>query len=543
MGGGVRVRRIAVVVVLVLAGVVWPAARGVARNPATSQAAPAGSLQADFNNDGFADLAVTVPFEDVGTIPDAGAVHVLYGTPTGLGAPGGQLLTQDSPGVPGVAEVGDDFGSALATGDFDDDGFADLAVGVDGEDLGGATTAGAVNVLYGTAGGLTGVGSQVFTQDSPGMPGVAELGDVFGVALATGDVDNDGFDDLVVGVPGEDLGGVEFGGAVHVLGGAGGGLTGSGSQLFTQDSPGVGDSAEGFDGFGEALATGDFDNDGFDDLAVGVHREDLGSLSEAGAVNVLPGAPGGLTGTGSQLLTQDSPGVGSIAEVLDVFGYAVAAGDFNRDGFADLAVGAAFEDVGAVQAAGAVNVLPGAPGGLTGTGSQLLAQDSPGVPGSAELDDVFGSALATGDFDNNGFTDLAVGVPGENLGAVEAGAANVLLAAGGGLTGAGGQLFTQDSPGVPGVAEEDFFAEGLTAADFDDDGFDDLAVGVPGEDVGAVMEAGAANVAYGAAGGLTATGSQLFSQDTPGMPDTAEDNDGFALALAASGPQRARGRA
>jgi hypothetical protein len=535
----VQVRRIAVVV-LVLAGVVWPAASGVATNPATTQAAAAGSLQADFNNDGFADLAVTVPYEDVGAIPDAGAVHVLYGAPTGLGAAGGQLLTQDSPGVPGVAEVGDVFGSALAAGDFDDDGFADLAVGVDGESLGGgATTAGAVNVLYGTAGGLMGVGSQVFTQDSPGVPGVAELGDVFGVALAAGDFDGDGFDDLVVGVPGEDLGGVEFGGAVNVLGGAGGGLTGSGSQLFTQDSPGVDDSAEGFDGFGEALATGDFDDDGFADLAVGVNREDLGGLSEAGAVNVLPGTPGGLTGIGSQLLTQDSPGVGSVAEVLDVFGYAVAAGDFNRDGFVDLAVGAAFEDVGAVQAAGAVNVLPGASGGLTGIGSQLLTQNSPGVPGSAELDDVFGYALATGDFDNNGFTDLAVGVPGENLGAVEAGATNVLLAADGGLTGAGGQLLSQDSPGVPGVAEEDFFAEGLTAADFDDDGFDDLAVGVPGEDVGAVMEAGAANVVYGAAGGLTATGSQLFTQDTPGMPDTAEGDDLFALGLAASGPQRA----
>ncbi len=530
-------RRIAVLLALVVA--VWPASSALAGGSTTTRGTAAGRMQADFNDDGFADLAVAAPFEDIGTVSDAGAVHVLYGTPTGLTATGTQLLTQDSPGVPGTAEVGDDFGFALAAGDFDNDGFADLAVGVPGEDLGGGFAAeGGVNVLYGAAGGLT--GGQLFTQDSPGVPGVAEVGDVFGATLAAGDFDNDGADDLAVGASGEDLGGVEHGGAVNVLFGAGGGLTGIGGQLFTQDSPGVGDSAEDFDAFGETLAAGGFDNDGFDDLAVGVSREDVGSVFDGGAVNVLPGTAGGLTGTGSQLFTQDSPGVGSIAEQIDIFGFALAAGDFDNDGFADLAVGVPFEDVGAVQEAGAINVLPGTAGGLTGTGSQLFTQDSPGVGSIAEQDDDFGFALAAGDFDNNGFDDLAVGVPFEDVGAVqEAGAINVLPGTAGGLTGTGSQLFTQDSPGVPGVAESDVFGERLAAADFDNDGFADLAVGAPGEDIGTIVEGGAVNVVYGTAGGLTGTGSQLFTQDSPGMPGMAEDTDLFAEALAASGPQSA----
>jgi len=533
----VQVRRIAVLLALVVA--VWPASSALAGGSTTTRGTAAGRMQADFNDDGFADLAVAAPFEDIGTVSDAGAVHVLYGTPTGLTATGTQLLTQDSPGVPGTAEVGDDFGFALAAGDFDNDGFADLAVGVPGEDLGGGFAAeGGVNVLYGAAGGLT--GGQLFTQDSPGVPGVAEVGDVFGATLAAGDFDNDGADDLAVGASGEDLGGVEHGGAVNVLFGAGGGLTGIGGQLFTQDSPGVGDSAEDFDAFGETLAAGGFDNDGFDDLAVGVSREDVGSVFDGGAVNVLPGTAGGLTGTGSQLFTQDSPGVGSIAEQIDIFGFALAAGDFDNDGFADLAVGVPFEDVGAVQEAGAINVLPGTAGGLTGTGSQLFTQDSPGVGSIAEQDDDFGFALAAGDFDNNGFDDLAVGVPFEDVGAVqEAGAINVLPGTAGGLTGTGSQLFTQDSPGVPGVAESDVFGERLAAADFDNDGFADLAVGAPGEDIGTIVEGGAVNVVYGTAGGLTGTGSQLFTQDSPGMPGMAEDTDLFAEALAASGPQSA----
>jgi FG-GAP repeat len=107
----VEVRRIAVVLVLVLAAAVWPAASAQANGSATAAAA---SLQADSNNDGFADLAVAASFEDVGAIPDAGVVHVLHGTPTGLTAAGSQLFTQDSPGMPDTAEAGDLFAETLA---------------------------------------------------------------------------------------------------------------------------------------------------------------------------------------------------------------------------------------------------------------------------------------------------------------------------------------------------------------------------------------------------------------------------------------------
>jgi hypothetical protein len=114
MGGGLQVRRIAVAAILVLAGVVWPAASGAARNPATTQAAAAGSLQADFNNDGFVDLAVGVPGEDVGAVMEAGAANVAYGAAGGLTATGSQLFTQDTPGMPDTAEGNDGFALALA---------------------------------------------------------------------------------------------------------------------------------------------------------------------------------------------------------------------------------------------------------------------------------------------------------------------------------------------------------------------------------------------------------------------------------------------
>jgi hypothetical protein len=295
------------------------------------------------------------------------------------------------------AEAFDNFGLALAAGDFDNDSFADLAVGAPFETVGSVVEAGAVNVLYGSAGGLTGAGSQIFTQDTAGVGSRAEVFDSFGRALAAGDFDNDSFADLAVGAPNETVGAIDFAGAVNVLYGSAGGLTGAGSQIFTQDSAGVGSSAEAFDSFGLALAAGDFDNDTFADLAVGAPLENVGSVEGAGAVNVLYGSAGGLTGAGSQVFTQNTPGVGSSAERSDVFGLALAAGDFDNDSFADLAVGAPFENVGSVEQAGAVNVLYGSAGGLTGAGSQVFTQDTAGVGSSAETFDSFGSALAASD--------------------------------------------------------------------------------------------------------------------------------------------------
>ena len=528
-------RRLGVVLVVLLAATVWPAAGGLAGRSTATQAVE--GPQADFNNDGFADLAVGVAGENLGARSNAGAVNVLYGTAAGLAGSGSQLFTQDSPGVPGDAEPGDGFGDALAVGDFDGDGFADLAVGVTFEDVGATVDAGALNVLYGSAGGLTGTGSQLFTQDSPGVGSSAEREDAFGGTLAAGDFDGDGLADLAVGVWRENVGAVANGGAVNVLYGTAGGLTGTGSQFLTQDSPGVPGVVEADDEAGYALGAGDFNGDRFGDLAVGAPGEDFtGAPDRGGAVNVLRGSAGGLTGAGSQLFTQDSPGVPGVAESGDNFGSALAVGDFAGDGFVDLAVGGA-EDVGAAEDAGAVNVLRGSAGGLTGAGSQLLTRDSPGVPGDPEPFDGFGfMSLAAGDVDGDGDADLAVGVAEPQV-IAGAGAVVALPGSAGGLTGAGSQLFTQDSPGVPGSAEfRDQFGAALAAGDFDNDGFVDLAVGVPGETVGSFEFAGAVNVLPGSAQGLTGAGSQLFSQDSPGVPGSAEFDDFFGEALAGSVP-------
>jgi FG-GAP repeat len=522
-------RRLLVVLVLGMAAVGWSAATGSAAGNAAAAPAAAGSLEADFNNDGFVDLAIGAPFESVGSVAGAGAVNVLYGSAGGLTGSGGQLFTQDSPGVAGTAERADQFGSALAAGDFNNDGFVDLAVGVVHEGVGAAIGAGAVNVLYGSAGGLTGSGSQLFWQGAGGVVGTAETEDEFGYALAAGDFDNDGFADLAVGVHFESIGSAEGAGVVNVLSGSAGGLTGSGSQLLRQGAGGVGNVAEDNDQFGSALAVGNFNNDGFVDLAVGAPTETVFSTESAGAVNVLYGSAGGLTGTGSQMLWEGPGGVAGNLEPGDLFGWALAAGDFNHNGFADLAVGLRGEDFDA----GALIVVYGSSGGLTGTGAQVFRQGAGGVAGRSELGDRFGYALAAGDFNQNGFDDLAIGVPLEDIGAIsDAGAINILFGSAGGLTAASNQQFWQGAGGVAGPAERgDSFGWTLAAGDFNQNGFADLAVGVPFEDIGAVSDAGAINVLVGSAGGLTGTGGRQFWQGTGGAAGTAEANDQFGFAV------------
>ncbi|KAB2968982.1 MAG: hypothetical protein F9K18_02030 [Thermoanaerobaculia bacterium] len=307
------------------------------------------------------ELAVSAPGHDIPSAVSSGAVYVVPHTCPGGGFQTASTLrlVQGVGGVVGMASDGDALGSALAAGDYNGDGRADLAVGVPGNSYGGDEYGG-IHVFYGAPGALAVAGNAVWYQDDPGVPGVAEDGDRFGAAVAAGDFDGDGFDDLAAGVPGEDVGALADAGGVNVLYGSAAGLTGAGSQYFDQDTPGVTGVAEALDHFGEALATGDFSGNGRADLAIGAPGENVGVFADAGTVNVFYGTGAGLSVVHNQGFTENELPPPAAPANSEFFGGALAAIDLDGDGLVDLAAAAPYDRFNGFPV-GLVAVVPGRP--------------------------------------------------------------------------------------------------------------------------------------------------------------------------------------
>jgi hypothetical protein len=496
-----------------------------------------GVAAGDFNGDGRDDLAIGAALEDVGPegseIEAAGAVHVIYSKVGGLRSEGSQLWHQGVQGVIGSPGEFDNFGRALAAGDFDGDGRDDLAIGIPGKDVGPEDQAGAVQVLYGSPDGLRASGDQLWHQNITGIRDVAEEQDNFGNSLATGNFGKGGRDDLAIGIRDENTGddGLVAAGAVAVLYGAEGGLGEQGDQYWYQDRDGVKGVGGTEEYFGFALAAANFGKGGNDDLAVGVRRDNVGGTEGAGAVNVLYGSENGLRDTNDQLWTQASDGFSPGPGEFDEFGWALTAGDFGQDSRNDLAVGSPFAEVGAADNAGVVNVFFGSHRGLRPAEAEFFSQATAGVGDSPEDFDNFGNSLTAANFGKSGRADLAVGV---TLEGVPAGADNqdgIVQVFYGSSTGpAQDQIWSQATPGVLDDAEaNDYFSIALAAGDFGRGAPAELVSSATGEIVGGEDNAGAANVIYGKSDGLSADDDQFWHQNSPGIAEIAEADDSFGI--------------
>ena len=436
-----------------------------------------------------------------------------------LGIPGFSLIPGFDAGM---------LGTASAVGDFNNDGYDDLVVGMPEFDVAGNFAAGAVGLFLGGDGDWSNV--FFFVSEDLLIPG--ESGARFGSALTTGDFDQDGHDDLVIGVPGKSVNGVDSAGEIVVAYGTSSGSKqaaapdGSGvpafdiarTQVFSQAPlPGA---VEEDDQFGFSLAAGDLSADGVADLAIGIPFEDidskLGLLESVGAINIMYGISGvGLTAAGSQLFNEDSPGIGFNANTDERFGFSLAIGHFAGSGvgFTDLAVGVPGEVVFGPGMHGGIVIFPGAPSGIDPTTSTVVtfSQHTPGVLGVEQDGDEFGYALAVGNFDGDSWTDLAIGVPGESeFGTTESGAVQILYGNVNGLI-VGGNQFLVESTIDPDVSAFDRLGMAVAAGDFDGDGRDDLAMGAPLDNSLGFANSGEVTVFYGTPSGVSTAGHQIFN--------------------------------
>lgn len=349
------------------------------------------------------------------------------------------------------------------------------------------------------------------------------------VAATGGDVDGDGSEDLLIGVPLEDLGSRRDAGLVHLLFGPAGRSAARFGAALRQGGPIIGNPGRG-DGFGGSVELVDIDGDGHADAVIGSPGERIGPSRRAGVVHVIPGGPGGLVRRATTRLVEGRAGMPGRVGRDNAFGWDLASGDFDDDGYGDLAISAVGERAGGAAGAGAVTIVMGGPDGPDLARTVQFSQQG-AVKGRPAEGDSFGRSMAVGDFDGDGFDDLAVGVPGERVRRRrDAGAVNVLYGSESGLGTGRNQRFTQ--PLLRERAEDgDLFGFALAAVDLDCDGFDELAVGSPNEDLRNDPNTGIVQVISGAPGGLDRRRVTRLAAGRSGLPGE-KANAGFGKALA-----------
>nr|MDT0659024.1 FG-GAP-like repeat-containing protein [Micromonospora sp. DSM 115978] len=421
---------------------------------ATDGQAPA---RFDLDGDGRDELVVGASVELVGR-----AVHVRYS----------RHATWDTL-TPPTTWPGWRFVDLFTAGDFDGDGIGDLAVAAIRTTSPGLFEHG-IFVYAGSVTGLDRAGARLLTGLHAG-------------ALAAGDIDGDGRDDLAVADGGANAEGhPPFRGSVTVLPGGPDGPDRAGEIVVRQVLPTWPGLVEEY--FGGALALGDFTGDGHDDLVVAGFRRGAQESDVHGMVTLFPGSPAGPDPGRATKVEGQFELAGSLP--VDV----MAMADLNGDDRSDLVLGLPR------HAGGEIVYLPGAAAGLSATGHRRINQDTPGVPGVPDDDATgggFGFALATGDATGDGRPDLLVGANTMSVGGVsDAGSVTLIPGTAQGPTGTGSYHYHQRGAvarstairkphpsGVDPAEENDYLGSSAALLDLDGTGPLEIFVGSAYEDL------------------------------------------------------------
>jgi hypothetical protein len=427
----------------------------------------------DVNGDGYDDVIVGAPYYTNGTLNFCGAAYVHHGSPSGVASTASATLTGGG--------TYDYFGwSVSGAGDVNGDGYDDILVGAYHYD----NFTGRAYVHHGSSSGVLARASVILTGGA--------ANDQFGFSVAgAGDVNDDGYDDVVIGAPYHSNGALTESGAAYIHHGSTSSVSTSASTTLT------GSATYNFLG-NSVSGAGDTNGDGFDDVVIGAPGYSSGSLLYSGRAYIHQGSASGVSSSASSTVT------GGAAS--DYLGYSVAgAGDVNGDGYDDVILGANYYTSGALPSAGAAYIHHGSPSGVTTSASSTLT-------GSAAYRELGFSVASAGDVNNDGFDDVIVGSNN--------------------YTGAGEAYIHQGSAGgvsliatvtLSGVTLGDGFGwSAAGAGDVNGDGHDDVIVGAPRYDNGALSDAGAAHIHHGYA---DEDGDGVYVGGDSGTPQDCDDAD------------------